>query len=313
MWHMLFCSCFWEHKSLQRTVRIDLSQATSTTTTTAADSYAHKLTGFWGNWIIWLPCKFRLSSLLCPPSMREQRCVFSGSEQAQRLILRRGSTCFCSLSLTLSLWFVSWEKKKRVEWHRSDSKKLISHFTCSHLLLKGGKGLERARQGEIKGGSGNEPEGVIEALCDSAPLAYIKQMGPRCADNPKLRAFVWKLLTTASNGLQTGNSHESDLIIVFPYAHTLFWSFSGHMSCKIHYVIPQLIELNEITINFITITKRKTDLEAMTDEVRPLELNDFTVSIDTYQGQSPLLGTFLYVQQHNHHSNMSRAHSPGRK
>lgn len=162
-----------------------------------------------------LPSKFCFPSLLSVRSQWENRGVFSGGEKwgerAQRLILRRGQTCFCFLS---SVCFMGKKKKKH---GRSDTgqipRNFISHFTCYHLLLKGGEDLERAREGRDKGGPGNEPGGLLRPSVSQSPLACIMQMGMTVTDRA---VFAWTLFTRASNGPQTGKSHESDLIIVLP-------------------------------------------------------------------------------------------------
>lgn len=78
--------------------------------------------------------------------MREQRCVFSAKEQAQRPILK-------DLLLLPLLCVIRGKKKKQwVETLRSDSR--ISDFTCSHPQLKT-EGVE-CKVGIQRGGSGNE-------------------------------------------------------------------------------------------------------------------------------------------------------------
>ena len=93
------------------------------------------------------------SLLSVPPSMREQRWVFSGREQAQRPILRKGQTCLCSLSL--SLVCVSWERKKKKLWvesHRSDSKKLYLWYHLFSSPADGRRGFRKRRSGRDKRG-----------------------------------------------------------------------------------------------------------------------------------------------------------------
>lgn len=113
---------------------------------------AHNLTGCRGKWIIWSPSKFCLPlpclPPLCPPSMREQRWVFSGREQAQRPILRRGQTCLCSVSFSHFMG----KKKLWVESHRSDSKKLYLWYHLFSSPADGRRGFRKSRSGRDKGG-----------------------------------------------------------------------------------------------------------------------------------------------------------------
>jgi len=89
---------------------------------------------------------------LGPRSTREQRYVFS--QRTEENEHKADSQEHTELLLLLSLSCVSWEKNEWVESHRSSSTKL-SHFTCSHRLLKGG--------GRDKGGLGNEPDSALLA------------------------------------------------------------------------------------------------------------------------------------------------------
>lgn len=99
-----------------------------------------------------------------PLSMWEQRCVFSGREQTQRLISGWERPAFA-----FSLVCFHWKKKMggvvQVRFRET--------FICSRLLLNGDEAFEKSERGGARGGLGNEPNGVTEALCDSAPFAYI--------------------------------------------------------------------------------------------------------------------------------------------
>lgn len=64
-------------------------------------------------------------------------------------------------------------------------------FHLFSSTTEGRPGLRKSKQRRDKGGSGNEPEGggVTEALCDSAPLSYIMQMGTTCTGNHRQRGI----------------------------------------------------------------------------------------------------------------------------
>lgn len=79
-----------------------------------------------------------------------------------------------------------------------------------------------------------------------------------------------------------------------PIVHMLFWSFSGHISCKTrgHVILPRLIGLHEITIKLynhyfnkiinLEVINLHPQCNIMTNKVWPLESNN-TVYIGTCQ------------------------------
>lgn len=142
---------------------------------------------------------------LCPPSERENRGVFSVTENwvAQGRFPGGNRPAFAFPSSLVGFM----GKKQWVESHRSDSTKL-SNFTCSHRLLKEGvEDLDRD-----KGGSGNEPEGVVEAPCDSAPPAWIMQIAATCRQSQTERHFCGLFFTTATNGPRTCPMSQTSLL-----------------------------------------------------------------------------------------------------